>query len=69
MVIISNIIWVDENIDNEENQNYVKDLKSIGSLRVRCFKKVEKAITHIKYIEFQETKIIVSGKLYNEFIE
>ena len=69
MVFISNIIWIDENIANEENKKYIKELQTIGSLRVRCFAKVEKAISHMKFIEFQDTKVIISDKLvYDEFI-
>jgi hypothetical protein len=69
MTIISNVIWIDENIDNEENQKYVKELQTIGSLRVRCFTKVEKAISHMKYIDFQDTKVIINDELvYNDFI-
>ena len=29
MVIISNVIWIDENIDNEENKGYRKELEKI----------------------------------------
>ena len=65
----SNVIWIDSNIDNEENTSYVKELQSIGSLRVRLFKEVDKAIIHMKYIEFQETKVIISGKFYSEFVK
>ena len=67
MVIISNIVWIDEDIDKGENINYVNCLKSIGYLRVRCFTKIDKAITHLKYIEFQDTKIIITENLYNDF--
>ena len=69
MEIISNVIWIDENIDNEENKKYVKDLQTIDSLRVTCFKNVEKAISHMENIEFQDTKIVIRDILvYNEFI-
>ena len=65
---MSYTIWIDENIDNEENTQYVKDLESIALLNFRLFKEVDKAINHMKYIEFQETKVIISGKLYSEFV-
>ena len=64
-----NVIWIDEELDSEENKKYAEELNSFGSLIVRLFKNLDKAIEHMKYIEFQETKVIVSGKLYPEFVK
>jgi len=69
MVIKSQIIWIDENIDKKENALYIKEIESIGLLNLRLFKQVDKAIYNMKYIEFQETKVIISGKLYSEFVQ
>ena len=63
-----NVIWIDEELDSEEYKKYSEELYSFGSLIVRLFKNLDKAIEHMKYIEFQETKVIVSGKLYPEFV-
>jgi len=68
MAITSYTIWIDENIDNEENTKYLKELESIGLLNYRLFKEINKAINHMKYIEFKETKVIISGRLYSEFV-
>ena len=68
MVIISNVIWIDENIDNEESKGYRKELEKIWYLKVKCFKDTKEAIDYLKEIEFKETKIIVNGRLYIEFI-
>ena len=57
-----NVIWIDEDLDNEENKKYAEELYSFGSLIVRLFKNLDKAIEHMKYIEFQETKVNASGK-------
>ena len=65
----SNVIWIDENLDNEENKKYVEKLYSFGSFIVRLFKNLDKAIERMKYIEFQDTKVIVNDKLYYEFIK
>ena len=61
------VFWIDQNIDNEENQIFIKNLKSMGSLRLQFFSEVEKAIESLKYIEFLETKIIISDSLYSKF--
>ena len=66
---ISNIIWIDTNIDNEENILYLKELELIGNFKINCFKLVEKAIEIIKTINFEQTFIIICGKLYKDFIE
>ena len=63
------VLWIDANIDNYENQEYVKELKLDSSIRLKLFKNIEQAIEQLKYIEFKETKIIISGIFYNEFIK
>ena len=62
-------IWIDENIDNEENTQYIKELESIGLLNFRLFKEISKAINFMKYIKFQETKVIISDRLYSELVK
>ena len=32
------VLWIDANIDNEENQEYIKELNSNGSIRLKLFK-------------------------------
>ena len=63
------VLWIDANIDNSENTEYAKELESIGSLRLKLFKNVENAIEQLKYLEFQETKVIISGSFYSDFIQ
>ena len=63
------VVWIDENLDSEENKKYTKELNSFGSLIVRLFKNLDKAIEYLKYIEFQETKIILNGELYHKFVK
>ena len=55
------VIWIEPNIFNEENIEYIRELKSIKSSQLFLFKKVDEAINYIKTIEFEEIKIIVSG--------
>jgi len=69
MEIITNVIWIDPNIKNEENSEYKKKLEKIGNIKLKCFETVKEAINHLKKIKFQETKIIISGKVYIEFVE
>ena len=69
MTIMSYAIWIDENIDSEENIEYSKELDSLGLINFRTFKEIKDAIIYMKLIQFQETKVIVNGRLYSEFIE
>ena len=66
---ISYVIWVDPSIDNGENKRYAKDLENYSYLKVKCFKDIKNAIGEIKKIKFQETNIILSGKIYSDFID
>ena len=63
----SNIIWIDKNIDNAENSNYLNEFISLG-YKVKTFKNIPEAINEIKKLHFEETFIIVSGSLYIKFI-
>ena len=63
------ILWIDSEIDNEENSHYLKELNSSGISNLKSFKKVEEGIDYIKQLKFEKTKIIVSGRLFPKFIE
>ena len=68
MVVISNVIWIDSNEENEEHKKFKIEMESIWYLKIKTFKDVKKAINYIKIIQFVETKVIVNGELYIEFI-
>ena len=61
-------IWIDPEIFNEENMGYVKEIEEEYKIKLLLFKKLDEAIDFIKRIDFEETKIIISGKLYIEFV-
>ena len=63
-----NVIWIDSNLDNEEIKYYINQLKLLGTLKLNSFKDVNQAIKYMKFIEFEETRIILSDSLYSEFI-
>ena len=62
------IIWIDENIDKEEYKDYKKELKALEYTKSDYFETIENGINCLKNIEFEKTKIIISGKLYINFI-
>ena len=69
MVVLPNIIWIDPNIDGDENSAYISELQSLGYFKIKRFKDIYEALDQIKNIEFEETIIIVSGSLYIPFIQ
>ena len=62
------IIWIDENIDKEEYEDYKKELKALEYIKLDYFETIENGINCLKNKEFEKTKIIISGKLYINFI-
>ena len=65
---LENVIWIDENVDNEENTGYLKELNALG-YNVQCFKNVDEGFDLVKSIRFESTKIIISGRLYIKFVK
>ena len=66
---MSNVVWIDTNIDNFENSGFGKHFKSMKSLKLELLKNINDAIEYLKSIKFEETKIIVSGRLYAPFVQ
>ena len=58
-----NVIWIDENVDNFENNGYLIGLNSLG-YNVKTFKNIDDGLEYVKSIRFESTKIIISGRLY-----
>ena len=66
----SNIIWLDANVNNNENQNYLKNNKDkLEEFKIFTYLETENAIKKLKEIKFTNTYVIVSGRLYDKFIQ
>ena len=63
------LIWIDPKIENQENSYYVKTLRIIYNISLKLFINVDEAFNYMKNIKFKETKIILSGRVYSEFLE
>ena len=67
---MSIVIWLDQKIDKGINPLYAKDLSAMNSIKfLRLCKNTENAMAYLKEIKFDETIIIVSGRLYSELVE
>ena len=62
------IIWLDPNIDSDENQKNFEKLNKINNVQVSRIKNINETIKKLITILFEETYIIVNGKLYEDFI-
>ena len=67
--MITNVIWIDSNIYNKENADYIKELRAIRLLNLKLFNEVNQAFNFILTIEFKETIIIINDALYSEFVK
>ena len=59
-------IWIDYNIDNEENKKYKNILKTDVSL-IEC-KLIEQGLEEIKKIKFERVILMLSSKMFEDFI-
>ena len=64
----TNIIWIYENIQSEENNLYVQELINLGYQKVNPFKQIEESISYINGLFFESTKIIINGNLFTNFV-
>ena len=63
------VIWIDKNIDNPENQSYIRYFQNEKSIIFSKFNDVESSIKKLKDIYFNKTFIITSGLFYLDFIK
>ena len=67
--MFSQILWIDAYVENQENSSYIKELESRNSSKVTTFKNTFEAIKFMEKIKYEETKVIISGRLYPEFVK
>ena len=64
-----NLIWLDANVNNEENMLYQQKINQLNKFNLFLFTKTRDCILKIKSIQFEKTYILVSGSLSKEFFE
>lgn len=69
MLNVTNIIWIDQNIDSPIDKIYSKELETIDSSNLKLFKAIDEAIVYLKEIKFEETKVIISGRFFEGFVK
>ena len=64
----SNVIWIDQYINAKDNAKFRSTLESLGNFNIKYFKDINESMVHLKSIKYEETFIIISGRLYPELI-
>ena len=62
------IIWIDPNVNNQQNEKYKKELESLGFQKIKLYNNIEDSIKELITIRFEETYIIGSGSFFSQFI-
>ena len=62
-----NLIWLDKNINSEENLHYQNIIVESNKFKFYAFTSVAESIEQIKKIKFEKTYIVISGSLSKEF--
>jgi hypothetical protein len=67
----TNIVWIDQNVNSKENQSYLnsKVVKEFKNYEIFTFIKVDEGINFLKKLRYTCTYIILSGRLFLNFIE
>ena len=66
--ITSGIFWIDEKINKKENKNYIKIFEIYFQKNVNAFDNLNDAFYLIKKYKFTYIYILISGKLYQEYL-
>ena len=57
------IIWLDPNVDSNENIKYYNELNKIRNVKIIRIKTINQTLNKLNEILFEETFIIVSGDI------
>ena len=67
---IPKLIWIDAQVNNDENNEYKSEIKEkYNKFNIISLKDVDSGIKELKELSFQEVFVIVSGRLYKDFIK
>ena len=70
MILVKDLIWIDKNIDNNENQGYIKIMKEKYNINCVQFKDVEQAFQYMmNSLKFKVILLMVSGSLFSTYMK
>ena len=66
--VVKNLIWIEPKIvEEEEYDEYLQRVKSVGKYKLFTYTKPEDGINEINKVKFEDTTIIVSGNILDKF--
>ena len=70
MLLITNLLWIDQNVQNEDNRAFINQIKKKYEIDVTTFTESKSCLDYIqKKIKFKLFIIIVSGRLFPSYLE
>ena len=67
MSLSKKVIWIDNDVDNEENSEYKEELRDMN-LDLKTFHTIQEGINEIKINKFEKINIIVRGTMFRDFL-
>ena len=62
------IVWIDEKVENNENQNYYGKMKLIfKNVKINTFNNLDEGFNYLLKLKFETIFIIISGRLYEKY--
>ena len=62
------IIWIDEKVENNENQDYFGKMKLIfKNVKINTFNNLDEGFNYLLKLNFETIFIIISGSLYTNY--
>ena len=68
MSALTNIIWIEQNINSEISEN-IKELSDLGFSKIKEVNSILEALTELKKIKFEDSIIIIELDLYIQFVK
>ena len=65
---IPELIWIDQNIDNDENTNYQQQLKQ-NNISYKAYHSIQDALDEIKQIKFRRVILLLNINMFKDFIQ
>ena len=64
----TNILWIDQNVNTNENKIYRNLISDFKNYEIFTFETIVDGLAFIKQLRYTPTYLILSGKLFFDFI-
>ena len=68
MILVKDLVWIDQIIDNAENKGYIKTMKEEFNINCIQFKDVASGLQYIiNSLKYKVIALMVSGRLFSSY--